>query len=125
MPTSKIPAWAKQYVTVKRLVIVCIVLGVLALSGLILGGWSISEVKRMNRNYEQWQKGMEQKSNLEKQQIKKDVEAVDSAVKNLEKNNAARKDRVIVIQQKRDENVQKINSPDFNNDDIREGFRSN
>lgn len=125
MPISKIPVWAKQYVTTKRLVTVCIALGVLALGGLLLGGWNIREVKKSNRNYDQLQKQFENLSNQQKEQIKRDAFVIDSLTKDYDKKSSERKDRVIVIQQKRDENVQKINSPDFNNDDIREGFRSN
>jgi uncharacterized membrane-anchored protein YhcB (DUF1043 family) len=120
--TSKIPAWAKGYVTIKRLVIVIVVVFALIL---VFAGWSIREIKQSNRNYNDLQKQMNELSNQQKEQIKRDAFVIDSLTKDYDKKSADRKDRVIVIQQKRDENVQKINSPDFNNDDIRKGFQSN
>jgi uncharacterized membrane-anchored protein YhcB (DUF1043 family) len=119
---TKIPVWAKGYVTTKRLVVVIIVVFALIL---VFAGWSIREMKRSNRNYNDLQKQMNDLSNQQKEQIERDAFVIDSLTKDYDKKSAARKDRVIVIQQKRDENVQKINAPDFDNDDIRKGFQSN
>ena len=122
MPASKIPVWTKGYLTVKNAVWLGIVIFGLIL---LLGGWSIREAKRMNRNYDQLQKQFDVLSREQKEQIERDRKRDDSLFQDLDKKNKERQGKTTIIYQKAKENVEKINDPDFNNDDIRKGFRSN
>jgi hypothetical protein len=117
-----IPEPVKKYLTIKNAVILCIVIFGLIL---LLGGWSIREAKRMNNNYNQLQKEFEQLSREQKEQIRKDSIRDDSLYKDYDKKMKDRQGKTTIIYQKAKENAEKINNPDFNNDDIRKGFQSN
>jgi hypothetical protein len=117
-----IPEPVKKYLTIKNAVILCIVIFGLIL---LLGGWSIREAKRMNNNYNQLQKEFEQLSREQKEQISKDSIRDDSLYKDYDKKMKDRQGKTTIIYQKAKENAEKINNPDFNNDDIRKGFQSN
>lgn len=116
---TKVPAWAKGYVTLKSGVIAFIGICVLIL---ILTGVGISEWKKKNKEFNRMEtdlkKVQEEKKELEVRYNLK-IDSIESVIASKSEKN---KETIIKIVHEKETRIKEINSPAFSNNDIRGAF---
>lgn len=122
---TKVPAWAKGYLTVKNAWIAGTALFIAVLVAMFFGGWSIRETKKELEPLQKENKDLKRDIKVLEQKRITDSIRLDSIGEAMERNNEQRGKQLIIYREATKKNVEKYNSPGFSNDDIRNQFRSN
>lgn len=113
---TKVPAWAKGYVTLKNGVIAFIVICVLIL---VLTGVGISEWKKKNKELERvgvdLKKAQEEKEQLEVRFNSK-IDSIENVIASKSEKN---KETIIKVVHEKEIRVKEINSPAITNSELR------